>query len=987
MLQHTNKPNSRLPFPRRVIVISVFVWILLAGAWTLYLLSGHKPLLATNNLHPGYSTTSILDSVTTAKGSVTTANTHLRNADIRLSANTVHQDVNTLTTTPSSVNEVLEMNNKVHTLQRNLAMKENEITQLHNQLSKLENDLKHYKNINKELTQEQKQKQEQKTVQRHHLSEEPSVQESSASFSLSSTLMNSKSKVPPSVQLRDVLRPYIFPQPKAQNAARSAWIRGMLDWHNLVPDVYAIKDNDQATFVLQRIRREKAKEQLLELVNGWNAPRSLPWIDSNGMIKSHSIDLQTEILQQLYTSFPVLQTIPKLPSISETDQLSTIVSNTTIITSITRMMHLDGDNIDDYRTPQKDYGPLGKMMACGKIRDPCLLHSSPRACVDDEYCGWCSTTNVCVDRLMGYWPEKQAGNKVLVCPDPLVVTAESVPDEFIRRKNIQNPSTVTNDIRVQLFNPKGSDRSVNSRPVHPSACSFIITRRRPIVLAFNNGNSKMAFHFFTETAPNWFQAVTNLHGSDYLNLDTYVPQATWNEFPQMITPFSDSCPRILEEISKRNISICYEHLSGPTVTSRHRSSSSKVTKEGSSNEQPKENKAVVDKRRRLLTLSDLNLVDKKEVSLTTKESAEGAEVVTNKVHSSQPITKSSPESTALNPESVFGLRDPDLLWIDPVNQRIVNMNDGGNDIPLSSSSGSVKEKHRPSLSLESVTDTIIHGKRIGLAGLATLITYYGDNPYWSTKEGQFEIQRCTGTNELSSSSIQSLSTKLSSRLLRTPYSFPELLLNLLLLQDEGTFDNEKPLVTFISRKNKRFIFNEADLIRIALGFGARVAVIALESTPLYEQLTILRRTSILVGMHGSGLINSPIMRPGGVVLQLIPYGVRGASGFFQPTATSSGMEYNEIGQSDRKKTVPHYHFLDNSHAKDYESMFTSSSGSEGSNQAVFFSFWINQDGYVDTLKFGRALRTSFLQLEQSKSKRKEKEVEKVDQTDTNKRHK
>ncbi len=87
---------------------------------------------------------------------------------------------------------------------------------------------------------------------------------------------------------------------------------------------------------------------------------------------------------------------------------------------------------------QRDWGPLGKYVACNVVRDKCMVHNTARECIDDELCGvrlhfkncvmlsamyncfqWCElaspytapgsgmrTTGFCADRLAGsYWPE------------------------------------------------------------------------------------------------------------------------------------------------------------------------------------------------------------------------------------------------------------------------------------------------------------------------------------------------------------------------------------------------------------------------------------------------------------------------------------------------------------------------------------------------------------------------------------------------------
>ncbi len=751
----------------------------------------------------------------------------------------------------------------------------------------------------------------------------------------------------------EALRPFLFPSPASQNAARAVWMRGLLDWHDLVPDVYAVKDAEGAVKALQRMRREEAKARLLSLLGDWDAPRALP---RPGQEADACRDVQKDLVAALLAESPV----PR----GDARGLAALVSNGTRVEAAAGRLRVDPDDLFAHRAPEVDHGPLGKLSACGRVRDPCVLHATARACVEDEYCGWCASSGgVCVARSQGTWPEKRAGRKVPVCPGPLTVTADSVPAIYARKHSgwdedadkvkaareaaAQRPKTKLAGgaqpqkpvkappppppppqvasaaaaaaaalrspplILVDKFEPHQSGRTVGTRPVDVRACSFVITRRKPVALAFNDGNSKMAFHFFTETAPGWVRAVTeggSRAGADYLALHTYVPQATWQEFPQMVSPFSDSCPRVLEtearDLAAGNVTVCFAAKAGPRFFS------------------PEEAAAF---------------------SASAAAAATGAEA------SALPLT----------PEAAFGLSDPDLALVDPVTGAVVL--EGGRGAPGGDVDASVAALLRAQLPLlERPEVAVAKGKRLGLAGLAAAARHAARLPYWATEAGLAALQ--SAGLLAGPSGLVAEADALAARLVKESsgggggvgLSFTSLLLSSLLLHEEGP-SAEAPLVTFISRRNKRFIFNEAELVRVALALGARARVVALESTPLYEQLALLRQTSVLVGVHGSGLINSQVLRPGGAIIQLVPLGVRAASPFFQPTAEGNGVAYFEVRQQRRADTVPHLHFLDSSHADDHEEMFSSPRGSDCCGQAVFFSFWINQDGRYPTDDFAASL--------------------------------
>ena len=161
-------------------------------------------------------------------------------------------------------------------------------------------------------------------------------------------------------------------------------------------------------------------------------------------------------------------------------------------------------------------------------------------------------------------------------------------------------------------------------------------------------------------------------------------------------------------------------------------------------------------------------------------------------------------------------------------------------------------------------------------------------------------------------------------------------------------------MTLISRRNKRLILNEGELLAAAARTGAAVRLAALEELSLYESLALLRRTTVLAGMHGSALINSLFLPAGAALLQLLPYKVEAGAVFFQGTAEARGVRYVEWRNRRRDAAVFHWHFL----GADYPPERRQAMLEEGSNccgEVAFFSFWINQDTRVDSGEWSAAL--------------------------------
>ena len=118
-----------------------------------------------------------------------------------------------------------------------------------------------------------------------------------------------------------------------------------------------------------------------------------------------------------------------------------------------------------------------------------------------------------------------------------------------------------------------------------------------------------------------------------------------------------------------------------------------------------------------------------------------------------------------------------------------------------------------------------------------------------------------------------------------------------------------PRIGLISRKQKRFILNERRLLDVGRSMGVSGELLPLEFMTFYEQLSHLQQCTILIGIHGSGLMNSMFLPRNSVVIQIIPYNVEGATGFFRPTAVANGMHYMEWRNPDQKKTVFHWQFV------------------------------------------------------------------------------
>ncbi|KAJ8611988.1 hypothetical protein CTAYLR_004400 [Chrysophaeum taylorii] len=155
-------------------------------------------------------------------------------------------------------------------------------------------------------------------------------------------------------------------------------------------------------------------------------------------------------------------------------------------------------------------------------------------------------------------------------------------------------------------------------------------------------------------------------------------------------------------------------------------------------------------------------------------------------------------------------------------------------------------------------------------------------------------------------------------------------------------------VGLVSRRRKRFILNELELVDACLDLGLDVQVLPLEEMTLYEQLAALRAVTILVGIHGSGLNNAIFLRRGSVLVQLLPYKLN-YKGAFQSNAMRAGVEYKEWALKDPKLSRFHWEFLGERELRNGRDAYLAK-GSPNSGPEVY-TFWINQDIIVPVDEF------------------------------------
>lgn len=85
-------------------------------------------------------------------------------------------------------------------------------------------------------------------------------------------------------------------------------------------------------------------------------------------------------------------------------------------------------------------------------------------------------------------------------------------------------------------------------------------------------------------------------------------------------------------------------------------------------------------------------------------------------------------------------------------------------------------------------------------------------------------------------------------------------------------EGSTPVVGIVQRRGSRVLLNFEQMLAAAERAGYRVVPLLLEELAPRALVAALQQIDVLVAVHGAGLANLALMRPGGVVMQILPYG-------------------------------------------------------------------------------------------------------------------
>ncbi|KAL0483065.1 hypothetical protein AKO1_014972 [Acrasis kona] len=131
--------------------------------------------------------------------------------------------------------------------------------------------------------------------------------------------------------------------------------------------------------------------------------------------------------------------------------------------------------------------------------------------------------------------------------------------------------------------------------------------------------------------------------------------------------------------------------------------------------------------------------------------------------------------------------------------------------------------------------------------------------------------------------------------------------------------NRKPVLGLISRHNKRILLNERDLVVKAQESGFDVKVLVFEEMSIEEQIKATRESDVLMGIHGSGMLNQIFMRPGTIVSQIVPHGLasKGIETTYNIIGSSYGLNSIPLDITSFDQSVVHWHFMEDIYGDDF----------------------------------------------------------------------
>ncbi|CAD6232448.1 unnamed protein product [Miscanthus lutarioriparius] len=196
------------------------------------------------------------------------------------------------------------------------------------------------------------------------------------------------------------------------------------------------------------------------------------------------------------------------------------------------------------------------------------------------------------------------------------------------------------------------------------------------------------------------------------------------------------------------------------------------------------------------------------------------------------------------------------------------------------------------------------------------------------------------------------------RFLRETYALPR---GAVASREQPT-PNKKPRLLLIHRGHYRRITNEAEVARAAeaAGFEAVVAELGGGDAGEAEQARVVNSFDVVLGVHGAGLTNAVFLPPGGVLIQVVPYGKMEhiARAEFSEPATDMGLKYLDYSVSAEESSLMETLGPEHPAVKDPDSVHRSGWGQ------VFELYLAKQNVHINVTRFAPTLAQALDHLRQ-----------------------
>ncbi|KAM3296013.1 hypothetical protein ACQJBY_038375 [Aegilops geniculata] len=173
--------------------------------------------------------------------------------------------------------------------------------------------------------------------------------------------------------------------------------------------------------------------------------------------------------------------------------------------------------------------------------------------------------------------------------------------------------------------------------------------------------------------------------------------------------------------------------------------------------------------------------------------------------------------------------------------------------------------------------------------------------------------------------------------------------------------DKKPRLLLIHRGHYRLLLNEPEIAQAAEAAGFETTLMELRGNASEtEQARLVNSFDVLLGMHGAGLTNALHLPPGGVLIQVVPYGnieIIARAEFSEPV-TDMGLKYLDYSVSAEESSLMETLGPEHPAIKDPESIHRS-------GWTNMFEFYLaKQNVRINTTRFAPTLAQAFDHLRQ-----------------------